>query len=112
MAYWIFKCDPKLYRLSDRLSDSNNTITWLVTRYKKDISPGDTVFLMETGPKRAILAIVHVDEGPQNRRELEFEQTYWVNRDTEIRCRILGTITKRLELPIEELKTVERLKEL
>ena len=45
MATWIIKCDPKVYRLSDRLSDPNNTITWLVTRYKNDIQPGDIVFL-------------------------------------------------------------------
>src|SRR5262245_54481687 len=45
MAFWIFKCDPKRYRLSDRLMDPNPEITWMVTRYKKEIAPGDTVFL-------------------------------------------------------------------
>jgi hypothetical protein len=112
MASWIFKCDPKLYRLSDRLSDPNDSISWLVTRYKKDIMPGDTVFLMETGPKRAILAVMRVDEAPQERAELEHEQAYWENRDAETRCRVLGTIIKRVDLPIERLKSVEALNEL
>ena len=107
MATWIFKCDPKLYRLSDRLADPNNAISWLVTKYKNDIQPGDTVFLMETGPKRSILAIMRVDESPQELEELESEQAYWVSRDTERRCRIRGTIIKRVDLPIEELKGVE-----
>ncbi len=112
MATWIFKCDPKLYRLSDRLADPNNPISWLVTKYKNDIQPGDTVFLMETGPKRSILAVMRVDESPQELEELESEQTYWVSRDTERRCRIRGTITKRVDLPIEELKGVEGLEHL
>jgi EVE domain len=112
MATWIFKCDPKLYRLSDRLSDPNNMISWLVTKYRNEIQPSDMVFLMETGPKRAILAVMRVDEAPQEREELESEQTYWVSRDTERRCRVLGTITKRVDLPIEELKGVEGLEHL
>ena len=112
MAFWIFKCDPKLYRLSERLSYPSNTISWRVTRYKNDIMPGDTVFLMDTGPKRAILALMRVDEGPQERPELESEQVHWTDRDTETRFRVLGTITKRVNLPIEEIKAVEELKEL
>jgi hypothetical protein len=80
-----------------------------VTRYKKDIQPGDTVFLMECGPKRAILAVMRVEEAPRDREELESEQAYWVSRVTERRCRVLGTITKRVNLPVDELKSVEGL---
>ena len=76
MGFWIFKCDPRRYRLSDRVADPNPTITWLVTRYKKEIVPGDTIFLMETGPRRCIRAIMRVDLGPQEMGELESEQMY------------------------------------
>lgn len=106
MSYWIFKCDPKRYRLNERMADPNSTITWLVTRYKKAISVGDTVFLMETGPRRAIRAVMEVEVGPHETSEDEREQTYWVERDTETRCRVLGS------LPIADLEGVEGLGDL
>lgn len=112
MSYWIFKCDPKRYRLSDRMSDSLAEASWLVTRYKNEIAPGDTAFLMETGPHRCIRAVMRVDEGPQEMAELESEQTYWAERDTEARCRVRGTLTHRTELPISELQSVDSLQNL
>ena len=112
MSYWIFKCDPERYRLSARLSDSNPAITWLVTRYKKVIAPGDTVFLLESGPRRAFRAVMRVDAGPHDMSEIEGEQSYWVERDTEQRCRVQGTITHRASLPVAELEGVEGLENL
>jgi predicted RNA-binding protein with PUA-like domain len=113
MSYWIFKCDPKKYRLSDRLQQQTEpTITWLVTRYKKEIAAGDTVFLMESGPKRAIRAVMQVDSAPAEMAELSHEQEFWKERDTELRCRVLGTLTDRVNLPIEEIKTVAELRDL
>ncbi len=112
MSFWIFKCDPKRYRLSDRMADPNPTISWLVTRYKKQITAGDIVFLMETGRKRSIRATMRVDVGPQDLAELESEQVYWAARDTETRCRVRGTLTHRVNLPIEDLASVEGLRDL
>jgi EVE domain-containing protein len=112
MSFWIFKCDPKRYRLSARLADPNPAITWLVTRYKKVIASGDTAFLMEVGPRRAIRAVMRVDAGPCEMAEVDSEQAYWVERDTETRCRVQGTITLRIDLPITELEGVEGLEAL
>jgi hypothetical protein len=112
MSYWIFKCDPKRYRLSDRVADPMNETTWLVTRYKNEITPGDTAFLMETGPQRCIRAVMRVDSSPREMAELEAEQQYWVERDTEARCRVTGTLTHRTELPISELQSIDSLQEL
>jgi hypothetical protein len=112
MSFWIFKCDPKKYRLAERLLNATTDATWLVTRYKKEIAPGDTAFLMETGPQRCIRAVMRVDSSPQEMAELETEQAYWFDRDTETRCRVRGTITHRTELPISELQSVEALQEL
>ncbi len=113
MSYWIFKCDPKKYRLGDRLDElEDEKTTWLVTRYKNDIAPGDTAFLMETGLKRAIRAVMRIDSSPQTTPELEHEQAYWTERDTENRCRVTGTLTHRVDLPIADLKTVGALEQL
>jgi hypothetical protein len=94
------------------MTDPNREISWLVTRYKKVIAPGDTAFLMETGPRRAIRAVMRVDAAPADMGELETEQVYWVERDTGTKCRVRGTITHRVDLPIEELKSVAGLENL
>jgi hypothetical protein len=112
MAFWIFKCDPKRYRLSDRLMDPNPQITWMVTRYKKEIDPGDTVFLLEAGPMRTFRAVMRVDTAPAEMGEMESEQMHLVERDTETKCRVKGTITHRVGLPVAELEEVPGLENL
>jgi len=44
MNYWIFKCNPDWYKLSERLADKNPKTSWRVTKYENDIAPGDIVF--------------------------------------------------------------------
>jgi len=112
MSYWIFKCDPRNYRLADRICDPNPTITWWVTKYKKEIGPGDTVFLMETGANRFIRAVMRVDSVPQEMAERESEQAYWNGRDTGTRSRVVGTITHRADIAVDELSLVEGLQKL
>jgi hypothetical protein len=95
MAFWIFKCNPGKYRLTDRLADPNPTLTWTVSRHRDEIGPGDTVFLWETGPNRGIRAVMRVDQAPCLMVELESEQSYWAERDTQEQWRVLGTLTHR-----------------
>jgi hypothetical protein len=45
MAFWFFKCNPEQYRLAARLADPNPNTSWMVTRYRDEIGPGDTVFI-------------------------------------------------------------------
>jgi EVE domain len=54
MAYWIFKYNPEKYRLDDRLADPNPEITWTVSRHRREIAPGDTIFIWQTGRDRGI----------------------------------------------------------
>ncbi len=112
MKYWIFKCNPDYYRLTERLSDPRNEVTWLVTRYKKEIGEGDIVFLMETGPFRCIRAAMRVDCSPIEMTELEPENSYWVEPDGEPRCRVRGTLTHRRDVSIDDLKADKALEEL
>jgi hypothetical protein len=113
MAYWIFKCNPGKYRLSERLDDPNLTITWTVSRYRDQINPGDTVFLWETGPDRGIRALFRVESAPKDMPEFESEQAYWVERDTEVRCRVVGILTHRdVHLPSVDLRSVPGLEDL
>jgi 5-methylcytosine-specific restriction protein A len=95
MAFWVFKYNPEKYRLDDRLADPNSVITWTVTRYREDIHPGDIAFVWETGDRRGIRAVIRIDAAPQDMPELDTEQPYWVEPDTAIFCRIVGTLTHR-----------------
>lgn len=95
MAFWIFKCSPEQYRLSERLADPNPATSWRITKHRDEIGPGDVVFIWETGPKRGIRAVMRVDEGPREIPELETEQPYNVRRDTETKWRVLRTLTHR-----------------
>jgi hypothetical protein len=113
MAYWIFKYNPEKYRLDDRLADPNPEITWTVSRYRDEIAPGDTVFLWRTGPKRGICGALRAEAVPCDMPELESEQRYWVERDTEIRCRVLATVIRRdVDLPGADLRAVPGLEQL
>jgi hypothetical protein len=113
MAFWIFKGNPEKYRLADRLADPSPIITWTVTRFRDEIRPGDTVFLWETGANRGIRAVLRVDEPPRDIPELPSEQSFWVEPDRTVSCRILGTITHRgLDLPGEQLRHVPGLESL
>ena len=37
MAFWIFKCSPEQYRLSQRLADPNPATSWRVTKYRDEM---------------------------------------------------------------------------
>jgi hypothetical protein len=113
MASWIFKCNPKQYRLSFRLADPNPAIAWRVTRYHDEIGSGDTVFIWETGPNRGIRAIMRLDEGPREMAELETEQPYNSERDLQSMLRVLGTLTHRdVNLSHQALRDVSGLENL
>jgi hypothetical protein len=115
MAFWIFKCNPEKYRLSQRLADPNPATTWRVTnsKYRRQIKPGDTVFIWETGPNRAVRAVVRVDQGPREIPELQAELRYCVHIDTARRFRVRGTFTHRgLNLSHTMLRDVPGLEDL
>jgi predicted RNA-binding protein with PUA-like domain len=113
MAFWIFKCNPEVYRLDDRLADPNPTISWTVSRHRDEIGPGDTVFLWVTGRTRGIRAVMRVDHAPREMPELETEQQYWAARDTEEKWRVVGALTHRdVNLSHTDLRGVQGLEDL
>ena len=113
MAFWIFKYNPEMYHLAERLADPNPDITWTVSRYRNQIAPGDTIFIWETGRDRGIRAILRAEGAPQDMAELESEQPYWAQRDTEVRCRVRATILRRdVNLSHTELRSVPGLENL
>jgi hypothetical protein len=113
MAFWIFKYKPQIYRLAERLADPNPDLTWPVSRFRKQIAPGDTIFVWETGRNRGIRAILRAEGVPHDMAELESEQPYNAERDTTVRCRVRATIVRRdVNLSDTELRSVPGLENL
>jgi len=51
MAAWIFQARPERYKLEEKLQ-VDTTETWLVTRYRKEMSRGDIVFFWRAGDRQ------------------------------------------------------------
>jgi hypothetical protein len=116
MAYWISKYTLDRYHLADRMADPNPVMTWAVTRYRDEVSPGDTIFLWQTDPdtgKRGIYAVLRANAGPCEMAELESEQRFWAERDTRICERVETTIINRyVNLSADKLRAVRGLENL
>ena len=105
MAFWIFKCDPKKYLLDDRLADSDEVLTWVVSRYRDEIGPGDMAFIWQTGRNRGIRAVMRVDNSPRAMPDLESENKYAVHLDNTERMRVVGSLIERqVNLPHSEIR--------
>lgn len=84
MNYWIFKCNPKYYRLDDRLNDSEEKTTWRIKQHKGKVKQGDIAFIWETGRDRGtwgIRATLQIDSAPVEMDELEAEKKYYIEPD-------------------------------
>lgn len=71
------------------------------------------IFVWETGHDRGIRAVLQAESPPQDIPEIESEQPYWTERDTEVRCRVLAKITRRnVDLQHTYLRSVPGLENL
>ena len=114
MSYWIFKANPERFRIEERLKDARDQTSWLVTRYRADIKPGDVAFIWFGGREPGIRAVMRVDSQPAIRDELDHERPYWNDsRDAKPRHRVLGHFTNRCPLlTAKRLKSIRGLDKL
>jgi hypothetical protein len=77
MAYWLFQGNPKYYRVLEAIKELKE-IPWLVTRYAKDIAPGDGVIIWLSGSQGGIYATAEVIEPAQFLTEIP-DKKYWVD---------------------------------
>jgi hypothetical protein len=94
MRYWIFRCNPDLYDIDKRLEFSDPRTTWRVTRYRKEVSPGDLAFIWRGGTHRGICAAIEIDSCPQEMSELEHELPFCTKistgRETKVQAHFLS----------------------
>lgn len=104
MAYWIFKSNPELFHIDERLKDDEPITNWKVSRYKDEIQIGDIAFIWRTGPKRGIVAVMEITSKPKEMHELDHEQKYWEIPDTKLITRVNGIFKYRLKHYISHKK--------
>ena len=114
MAYWLFQGNPKYYRVIDAIRDFEQML-WLVTRYAKDLAPGDGVLVWKSGDKAGIYAIAEIVESPTI-IDKPPDIGYWIDTSrvgSKPKARIRFT-SKLLERPLlrEQLKQDPVLKSL
>jgi predicted RNA-binding protein with PUA-like domain len=114
VSYWIFKANPLRFRIEEPLKDARPQTTWLVTRYRDEIKPGDVAFVWCGGREPGIRAVMRVDTRPEVRDELDHERPYWADsRDASPRLRVVGELTHRIGLLTgKRLKSVRGLEKL
>jgi hypothetical protein len=61
---WVFQCNPKEWDLRRCLVEQPG-LFWKVSRFKKEIKIGDTVYMWESGPSAALLARCTVTSNPR-----------------------------------------------
>lgn len=114
MAYWLFQANPKYYRIIDAIRDFEQMI-WLVTRYAKDIVPGDGVLVWKSGDQAGIYAIAEIIESSKI-IENPTDIGYWIDtsRIATKPCAKIRFTSKLLEKPLlkENLKQDSVLKNL
>lgn len=110
MNYWIFKCNPELYRIDDRLNDPNPVITWKVSRYRNEIQDGDTTFIWKTGDDRGIVGAMRLQSDPQLMAEIPSELPYAIGGHEEgEQIMVIGELVARQTIPASELQDAEGL---
>ena len=78
MAYWLFQGNPVYYRIIDGLRDFTQ-MPWLVTRYAKEMQPGDGVLVWISGKEAGLYAIAEMIEAPKMMEELP-DIGYWLDK--------------------------------
>ena len=101
MAYWLFQGNPKYYRILDGIRDFTQ-MPWLVTRYAKEMQPGDGVLIWMAGPEAGIYAIAEIIDTPKPMPEPP-DIGYWLDKSRLGKKEISATLRftdKLLERPL------------
>jgi predicted RNA-binding protein with PUA-like domain len=78
MNYWLFQANAEYFDLLRALR-SSPTITWIVTRYRREMQEGDKVIIWRSGRTAGIYGVGHIESfltGSYNRQN----SAYWLDK--------------------------------
>ena len=112
---WIFQANPLFFNITDAV-EKLTSMSWLVSRYKERIGPGDHIYLWRCGDDAGIVATGTVLSEPaplpENEEELAFAVQPEKFKGTETRVRLSIDTVVRPPLSKGDLKSDARLTEL
>jgi hypothetical protein len=62
---WIFQGNPDHFDIDGYLATQPSRFLWLVTRYARDMQPGDHVFIYRTGSAAGVIAEAEIIGAPE-----------------------------------------------
>lgn len=67
--FWLFQANPAIYDLAAEVGrrEPGDTDSWLVTRFRDDMRPGDGVVLWQGGPAAGVYALAELTGAPFER---------------------------------------------
>src|SRR5712692_2191438 len=75
VARWILQCNPERYRLRDALRDGFDVRSWTVSRYLREIGPGDEAAMWISGPSAGIYALAEITTSAE--QSADDPDPYW-----------------------------------
>lgn len=98
MRYWIYKTNPEIYRITDRLRDPRAEITLLTPRYAELVAEGDIAFLWVAGKERGIVGAANLTSAPMRMEESALELPFYIEQPSGLDTRARAVITHRVAL--------------
>ncbi len=93
---WVFQSNPSRFDIDEFLSTFPRQFSFLVTRYKDEIAPGDQVFVWRSSGDKAkaragVIAEAAVTRSAELRPDDEAARPYWTNPEeaNEVRHRVM-----------------------
>ena len=107
---WIFKCNPKKYRVKEALLDEEvkNGFHWKVKQHKDEIAKGHIGLIWCSGKSAGIIAITELISDPCEFIESYAERKYWIDSTNEdgVQFRVKMKVIENLKV----LLTKKRIK--
>jgi hypothetical protein len=77
---WIFQCDPKRFDIDGYLAQNDGQLSWLVARYKEQITIGDRVYLWRSGDDGGIVGEAEIAGAVETRLDDPNAEPFWLDK--------------------------------
>ncbi|MFZ1752369.1 MAG: EVE domain-containing protein [Caldilineaceae bacterium] len=101
-SIWLFQANPRYYDLATELQAINvgDSDSWVVTRYREEMQPGDIVLIWQSGRQAGLYAIGQLTDEPEPVEERASEQEIADRPYLAADWRVTFRYTQLLEQPL------------
>lgn len=94
MNYWLFKSNPKMWSIDNKMESTNDLVSWGISRYMDSYEVGDTSFIYRTGKNPGVVTSMRlitpniVSYGFVHDQQFQVDE----NPDLNLRNRVIGNV--------------------